>query len=245
MSDENTPFIVVPFNPIPAEKDPNATPASIQKQKTFIRTHIIGKTNAELVKDKDAMILLNKLGSDLNINAFACNFRYSDGRVNDDILEANWLNRRIFERLSVTDPDEDPLSIPFYLTSTVFAEKDYGECADEFKRRLGLKGKQDLFVLRNVVMSPFATTNDFVAELAGVFQQVLEEEIEASCLYLVLSWPSLTCMCSECSTPKRARSREAHLHRSRHRQTAFCTYAIVPHGERSASAHLHGRRPSR
>ena len=178
MSDDTTSYIVVPFNPLPAEKGPDPTPESILEQKQFIRDHIINKLNVELVKDQEAMLLLNQLGSDLNINAFACNFRYSDGRVNEDILEANWLNRYIFEELSVTDPDEDPLTIPFYLTSTVFAEKDYGNCADEFKRRLGLKGKQDLFVLRNVVMSPFSTEYDFVADLAGESKKVLEKGIE-------------------------------------------------------------------
>ena len=191
MSNKDTDFLVVPLNPLPAEKDGS----DVEAQKTFIRERIIAKTNAQLVEDQDAMTLLNQLGSDLNINAFACNFKYSDGRVNDDIMEANWLNRRIFERLSVTDPDEDPLSIPFYITSTVFAQADYGECADEFKRRLQLKGNQDLFVLRNVVMSPFTTTRDFVNELAGVFQQVLEEEIAVCWFSLLRSQFGLTLHC--------------------------------------------------
>ena len=121
------------------------------------------------------MLLLNQLGSDLNINAFACNFKRKDGTWNDDITEANYLNRRIFETLSVTDPHEDPLSIPFYITSTTFAQADYGACADEMKRRMKLKGSQDLFVLRNVVMSPFTTTRDFINELAETFQNVLQE----------------------------------------------------------------------
>jgi len=114
----------------------------------------------------------------LNINAFACNFRYADGTVNKDISEANYLNRRIFERLSVTSAGEDPGSVPFYLTSTIFAQKDYGECASYFKKRLQLEGDGDLFVLRNVVMSPFSTTGNFVQKLADIFQQVLEEEVD-------------------------------------------------------------------
>lgn len=178
MSTDKTDFIVVPLNPIPAERDPDANPADIEAQKEFIRTRIIAVDNADLVEDDEAMKLLNQLGSDLNINAFAVNFRYADGRVNEDIEEANWLNRRIFERLSVTSPEEDPLSIPFYLTSTIFAQSDYGVCNDEFKKRLGLKGNQDLFVLRNVVMSPFSTTHDFVAKMAAIFRTVVEEEVE-------------------------------------------------------------------
>ena len=42
---------------------------------------------------------------------------------------------------------------PLFITSTTFARKDYGVCADHFKERLGLEtaSRQDLFVLRNVV----------------------------------------------------------------------------------------------
>lgn len=178
MSDDKTDFIVVPMNLLPSELDPNSTSDKVKAEKQFIRDRILSKENYELVEDQDAMTLLNKLGSDLNINAFACNFRYPDGRVNTDIEEANWLNRRIFEALSVTSADEDPLQIPFYITSTTFAQSDYGECADVFKKRLGLEGKQDLFVLRNVVMSPFTTTRDFVSEMASVFQNVLEREVQ-------------------------------------------------------------------
>jgi hypothetical protein len=37
---------------------------------------------------------------------------------------------------------------------------------------------QDLFVLRNVVMSPFQAAGNFVLELANIFQEVLEEEVK-------------------------------------------------------------------
>lgn len=182
MSDNKTDFIVVPFNPIPAELAQNSTPEMVEAQKQFIRERIIPKQNEDLVQDQEAMLLLNQLGSDLNINVFACNFKRSDGTVNTDIEEANWLNRRLFERFSVTSSTEDPLSIPFYLTSTTLAGHEYGVCADELKRRLGLEGKQDLFVLRNVVMSPFTTTRDFVSDLAKIFQQALQEEVVV-CLF--------------------------------------------------------------
>ena len=173
MTDSTSDYTVVPLNPLPAESDGS----DVDVQKQYIREHIVGKTNAELVEDADAMALLNQLGSDLNINAFACNFRRADGTMNTDIVEANYLNRRIFERLSVTDPTEDPLKVPFYLTSTVFAQADYGVCATKFKQRLQLEGNEDLFVLRNVVMSPFTTERDFINNLGDIFKQVLEEEV--------------------------------------------------------------------
>ncbi|TFY82435.1 hypothetical protein EWM64_g1571, partial [Hericium alpestre] len=178
MSTPDTDFTVVPFNPLPAELNPDSTPEKVNAQKQFIRDHILLQDNFRLEQDREAMALLNELGSDLNINTFACNFRYKDGRINTDVNEANYLNKRIYERLSVTSSGEDPHEVPFYITSTVFAQADYGECATNFKKRLHLEGDEDLFVLRNVVMSPFTTTHLFIAELAGIFKQVLEEEVE-------------------------------------------------------------------
>lgn len=63
------------------------------------------------------MALLNKLGSDLIINLFACNFRYADGTVNKDIEEANWLNRRIFEAFSITQRQQGCSRHPVLCTS--------------------------------------------------------------------------------------------------------------------------------
>ncbi|KAI3612291.1 pyridoxal-dependent decarboxylase domain protein [Moniliophthora roreri] len=178
MSTNETSYIVRSMNLLPSEKEPNPDPAKIEAEKQFIRDNIIGKDNADIAANDQAMLLLNQLGSDLNINAFACNFRYSDGRVNEDVEEANYLNRRIFERLSVTEPNEDPKETPFYITSTTFKQAEYGKCATILKERLGLKGDQDVLVLRNVVMSPFSTDGQFIQNLVDIFTKVLEEEVE-------------------------------------------------------------------
>lgn len=178
MTDDTMDYVVVPLNLLPSEREDPPNPDDVEKERAYIRENILPKDNSSLVEDEKAMRLLNELGSDLNINAFAVNFRYPDGSLNTSVEEANWLNRRIFEALSVTDPNEDPRAIPFYLTSTTFAEADYGECADRFKARLGLEGKQDLFVLRNVVMSPFTTTYDFMPELIQAFTDVVEKEVK-------------------------------------------------------------------
>lgn len=68
----------------------------------------------------------------------------------------------------------------FFLTSTVLSQGDYGPCLDRFKSRMGLSGPQDLYVLVNVTMSPWATTqaqkimNDMVAS----FKKIAEEEVQ-------------------------------------------------------------------
>jgi hypothetical protein len=49
-----------------------------------------------------------------------------------------------------------------------------------FISRLGLEtqSRQDLFVLRNVVMSPFPTSGNHLKVLADEFKKVLEEEVK-------------------------------------------------------------------
>ena len=85
MSGDKSELVVVPFNMLPAEKEPNPDPESIEKQKEFIRERIIDKSNEELVGDPEAMELMGLLGSDLMINAFACNFRVN-GKLNEDVV---------------------------------------------------------------------------------------------------------------------------------------------------------------
>ncbi|KAI0266860.1 PLP-dependent transferase [Gloeopeniophorella convolvens] len=174
MSDAFTPYIVVPFNPLVQEPNPE----KVEEEKQLIREHILGKENQDVVADEWAMEELRQLGSDLNINAFTCNFRI-DGKPNEDVEEANYLNNRIFDRLSVTSPGESPFEINLFLSATVFAVKDYGDCVQAYKQRLGLEtdSEQDLFVLRNVVMSPFQSAGDFLSTIAKAFKDVLEEEV--------------------------------------------------------------------
>lgn len=175
MSVKSDPFIVVPLNPLRSEPDP----AAIAAEKDYIRNSILGKPNEALVNDKVAMDELQSLGSDLNINAFACNFRINDV-ANTDVEEANYLNNAVFKRLSITTPNKSPKDIPMFLSATTFKIADYGVCVKHFKERLQLEteSNQDLFLLRNVCMSPFQTAGNFVEELANIFQGVLEEEMQ-------------------------------------------------------------------
>ncbi|KAL8934252.1 MAG: hypothetical protein Q9216_005994, partial [Gyalolechia sp. 2 TL-2023] len=194
MSTNSSSFTCVPLNLPPAERkameDPNSTPESyakaVEEEKEKIRQQILNKSNQEIIdEDADrapedkAMVLLRALGSDLNINAFALNFRYSDGTLNDDVEEANYLNRRVVEVLSVDSPEDDPTKIPFYLTSTEFEHELYGNCAQHFKKRLGLaQDELSLFVLRNVLMTPFPTEGNFIDKMVNIFQEVVEKEVE-------------------------------------------------------------------
>ncbi|KAI1311839.1 pyridoxal-dependent decarboxylase domain-containing protein [Xylaria venustula] len=186
LTDSSSPFICVPLNMLPSELGPNPTEEKIEAEKKRIRRDIVNKTNVEITEedrkrpdDVKAMKLMRELGSDLNINAFALNFRYEDGRLNDDTEEANYLMQRVVESLSVDSPMDDPTKIPLYLTSTEFSDELYGKCKSHFMRRLGLEqSTQDLMVLRNVVMSPFPTDGNFTNNLARIFYNTVAAETE-------------------------------------------------------------------
>ncbi|KAI3328115.1 pyridoxal-dependent decarboxylase domain-containing protein [Xylariaceae sp. AK1471] len=186
LTNASSPFICVPFNMLPSELGSNPTEEKIEAEKRRIRQDIVNKTNANIIKEDlkrpdefKAMKLMRELGSDLNINAFALNFRYEDGRLNDDIEEANYLMQRVVETLSVDSPTDDPTKIPLYLTSTKFSDELYGKCKANYVKRLGLdQSIEDLMVLRNVVMSPFPTDGNFTNDLAKIFYRTVAEETE-------------------------------------------------------------------
>lgn len=202
MTDTSSPFICVPFNELPSELVPDSTPAMVEAEKARIRKEIVEKTNAEIIRedqerpdDQKAIKLMRDLGSDLNINAFALNFRYSDGTINTDVEEANYLMQRVVQAFSVESPSDDPTKIPLYLTSTEFSDELYGDCKANFMRRLQLDDStQDLMVLRNVVMSPFPTERSFIRNLAHIFYNKVEEETAVSILSTNNIYPLLICI---------------------------------------------------
>jgi hypothetical protein len=199
METQNKHFIIVPFNKLPGDED---------KTKEEIQKNILEKRNSDIMNDEKAMALLRTIGSDLNINAFCCNFFLPDdngpngnGKLNQDVEQANDLNKRIVDRLSISSPTDDPADIDLFLTSTVFEKELYGTCAENYKARVGVKGPKDLFVLRNVVMSPFPTDGNFIKTLAEKFKEVAAKEVEvcnlfsSTCLlpgvgtrFLIVSW---------------------------------------------------------
>ncbi|KAG9084859.1 hypothetical protein FS749_004894 [Ceratobasidium sp. UAMH 11750] len=174
-------LLLVPLNPLPAERKGEGE-AAIQAQREYIRDNITNRTNYELTRDKAAMELVRELGSDLSINAFACNFRLPDGTPNRDVVEANYLSARIYERLSVTRIEDNIYDKPLFIMSTKMEENVYGVCVQRLKRLLGLEGNQDLDILVNCVMSPFPTATNFTKSIADEFQRIAGEEIKA-CLF--------------------------------------------------------------
>lgn len=178
----NRDFIFVPFNKLASETDDPKSfldSQEVEHEREWIRNNIIGKDNSQIIKSKDAMDKLRQLGSDLNINAFTLNWRDEQGNLNKDLEEANYLMKKVVNRLSITSANTDPTKIDMFLTSTRFEPEDYGDCALHFMERMGIdKCKQGLFVLRNVVMSPFPTEMNFIDGLMAGLQDVIREEVQ-------------------------------------------------------------------
>jgi hypothetical protein len=198
-------LIVVPFNMLPTERN-NAGPKAVEDQKTLIEKRILGVSNEDLMRDSVAADLLKDLGSDLMINAFACNFRV-DGEENTDVVsnyessllrdaggltlrkeEANYLNKRIFKRLSVSTVYDAVKERPLFLTESTFAQDVYGDCLRNYKRRLqlGENAGGDLVSLVNVTMNPWPTDYPFLRDLAETFKRVADQEVEVK--YLLRGW---------------------------------------------------------
>lgn len=152
---------------------------SVMNERKKIHDLIIGKTDTEIFESKEAMKIIRDLGSDTNINCFTFNWKDKDGILNTDLEEANYLMKRVVDRLSITSPNTDPSTIPIYLTSTQFLPEDYGKCAHKFMERMGIhKSDQSLFVIRNVVMSPFPTKKDFISTIMHDLENVVIEEVK-------------------------------------------------------------------
>ena len=176
MSLDHRNLLVVPFRALPSEMDPESSAEKVDEERRFIRD-ILRRTREELANDPKACALMRRMGSDLVVNMFACNFRV-DGAINQDISEANYLNARIYDRLSLKSMTEKLENTKVVIMSSVLSQKEYGACLTKFKERLGLSGQEDLFVLVNVSMSPFTSPSNFEQVLADAFREVAEEEVE-------------------------------------------------------------------
>ncbi|KAK1235938.1 hypothetical protein PQX77_000825 [Marasmius sp. AFHP31] len=184
-------LIVMPFNQLPSETEEGSTPEKVRKERIRIRDKIARQPNAELEQDQETLHFMRTLGSDLMINAFACNF-HIDGKPNKDTVEASFLSRRLYKRLSMTSMEDDINDKPIIIMATEFSQKKYGDGLKTFKRRLELDAEdgEDLYALSNVSMSPWPTANEFLTTIIEAFRDVAEEEIK-TCLVRVTDQPSM------------------------------------------------------
>ncbi|TFI52695.1 decarboxylase [Mastigocladus laminosus UU774] len=178
MSKEEDPFIIVPLTLIPDSIPGNTEAEKIQ----FIRERVDGKTNEEIEQDEEAMAALEELGPDLNILIYAFNFKI-DGKLNTSLKNANLLNKRYYENLSI-DEGDDINNYPMIVSTTDFNAESYGSYfIEHYKNRLGVTGEPDqpITVIRTVVQDPWKTETaegSFIDVLEGLIRQSILKVIE-------------------------------------------------------------------
>jgi hypothetical protein len=165
---ENQDWYSTTLNFFPVEKDPNCTPEDIKQQKEFIRTRILDVPNEALFQDPEALLLLKQLGSDLMINAWAVNFKVN-GVANTNVLEANYLNHKLYLACTVDSPDVNVNSVDVYVMGSALPPARYGKCVRKYKERIGLLVEDDysLNCLVNTSMSPFPTEGNFIGTMVS------------------------------------------------------------------------------
>ncbi|MCX6582009.1 MAG: pyridoxal-dependent decarboxylase [Candidatus Aminicenantes bacterium] len=179
MADEKDPFIVVPVQQIPAEKE-QLPPEEIEKQLQYIKTHIVAKQNNELIRDEKAMALLKELGSDQIIITYGFNFKSKQGNLNTDPVKANEFNQKIFEKFSLS-PDSDRVKeTPLIITTSEFDPNVYGETfVNNYMRRLGLNTTEPTPTMKfisSTTMCPWLTATEkgnFIPTLIDVYKKSL------------------------------------------------------------------------
>ncbi|KAJ5623367.1 hypothetical protein N7490_011972 [Penicillium lividum] len=176
-------YIIVPFNRLPIEKEGyDIMSEEANTRRDEIWEKVLTQDNQTVNQNAGTMKWLREIGSDLNINAFAINWYHANGDINTDLEEANYLMRQVVNRLSITQSQQNPNEISLFLTSTQFEPALYGKCAQNFMKRLQLNPcAQDLFVLRNVVMSPFPTKGEFIRDLMTHLQNTIIDVVKNSC----------------------------------------------------------------
>ena len=178
MTFEDPNLIVKTLVMLPSEKE-GLPQSDIDAETRYIIDNIVNQPNSEIINNPEVMKKISQLGGDLIITVFACNFHIGD-QVNENVTEANFLNRRMFERFSVTHRDQDPYTRELIVGSTSLEEASYGVALEKYKERLGLKGAGDLTVMTLVPMSPFPTAHNLVKSFADTFKQAAQEMIEVS-----------------------------------------------------------------
>ena len=125
MAKDTDPFIVVPVQQIPAEKEKKSQ-KEIKAQLDYIRTNIADKQNNEIRWDNDAMELLLLLGSDQIIITYGLNFKDAKGNLNTDPKLVNDFNHAVFEKLSLKADSKGTNKTPLIITTSEFEPEVYG-----------------------------------------------------------------------------------------------------------------------
>lgn len=173
------PFLIVPFNRLPSERN-GGSPDDIAAEQARIARDIAGWSNAELVhhlnRDPDLMALFRALGPDLTVTSYAVNLRLDEGPNRDQAI-MNEVNETIYRTLSLEDshPGEIP-TVPMFVTSSVLDGAGSAAMIDSLAGRAGIvpvRGMGLRFLI-STVQNPWLTDTargNFLPELMSVLRE--------------------------------------------------------------------------
>ncbi len=190
----NDDFIVIPFNRLPAEKEADATPKTIEDQRQLIRRTFLDPENdplVELLKSKPELLkLFTELGPDLTVMSYSFNFKIKKtvkGKtklvLNEDLGLMNKFNNAMFHKLSVEKPGPRG-AVPdanMFVTASAYAPGPYGDAfMDHYADRAGVKadGKTPIDFLISTMQNPFVTNTadgNFIPKLMTVMRETIRE----------------------------------------------------------------------
>lgn len=149
------------FYAVPVPQLPNSIPGKDEQEKVAFVIANVSRPNSRPPADIDAH--LRAIGPDLNILAYAFNFKYPSGKINRDLHLANSFNEAIYRELSLK-PFEEIHGKDMIVSTTNIDRKTYGDLFfDSYTARLGTTDIRDanhITVLRSVVMDPWFTENN-------------------------------------------------------------------------------------
>lgn len=139
----------------------------------YIRTYIIGKSNEEIAANGDAIALLQQIGSDVLINSFVVNFR-KNGKWNTDIKLINDLNTALFNKFSITSPEQVLKdNVDYIITSSQLDSECYKVPLKRLCNDLGIATPASFtmnFII-NTILQPWPTTHGFIGEIMTTFKK--------------------------------------------------------------------------
>ncbi|KAK2567754.1 L-tyrosine decarboxylase [Acropora cervicornis] len=162
LANEDDNFVLVTTKPLPKFNE-----WSEEQQIKFIRERILGKTNEELVKDKQAMEYLKEVGPDTMIPCFSVNLK-----GNNKVELCNAINSALFNDLCHSSSEQTAHRIPLLVTSSSMVPHKHSNAVLNLKKRLGLDTNTDDSVkyIITTCMDPWPTSLEFMDDMAAIMR---------------------------------------------------------------------------
>lgn len=149
---------------------------------SYIRNHIIGKTNEEIAANPNSLALLQQIGADVLINSFIVNFKVN-GKSNQDLNKLNQLNEKLFNMFSITTTEQALKNkVEYILTFSKFNSNTYKEAFSRICNNWSIKtdglNNYSLNFLINTILQPWPNNHEFVEEIMHIFKLGINECIK-------------------------------------------------------------------